>query len=115
MARLSQNELRVLDAVADDVENLEQIYRAVALEFVEDESVPRGPKLTAGYWQERNDAILLSDVAAAMVRLVAQGLLEPVMDENGNPWRNTDHPSMVWRAWFRITKLGMAALAEHDC
>jgi hypothetical protein len=113
MVRLSKIEREILDATADDVENLEQIYRTVTLQFVECPSGSGGPLLTPGYFRERADSFPLSSVANAIPRLVGKGLLRPVMDEDGHPWEDDADITMVWRAWFGMTDEGKRAWTEQ--
>jgi hypothetical protein len=53
MRTMSRIEWEVLDATADDVENLEQIYKWVAMEFVADERAggESASSLTPGCWR----------------------------------------------------------------
>ena len=105
---LTKIEWEVLNAVADDMENLEQIYRIVFLEYF-DESRGGISGSAAGCWRAREPLITLSDAADALLMLTNRGCLVPVMDENGNPWTKGDDATMVWRAWFRMTDTGMRA------
>jgi hypothetical protein len=82
---LSPVEFEVMDATADDVENLEQIYKSCQL----------GPS-----------RVLLTEVAKAVLGLVGRGLLDPVMDEEGEAIENPSDPGLVWKAWFRMTPEG---------
>jgi hypothetical protein len=100
---LSLIEWEVLDAASDDVENLEQLYRMVALEF------------DGECWRERNPIVLLSEIADTIQNLMRRQFLVPVMDENGSPVDNPSDQSLVWRAWFRLTDDGRQAKdsSEH--
>ena len=104
MRTLSKTAWEILNATADDRENLEQIYRQVCYELiVSDKSVPpHGYRVLSG-------APLLSEIADEVRGLVDQGLLQIVMDENGHPWSSNNDVSFVWRAWFQMTSQGKAA------
>jgi hypothetical protein len=52
---LTETERLVLNAAADDIENLEQIYRSVSLEFSAENYEPDNPQ--AFYWRERQPPI----------------------------------------------------------
>ncbi len=87
-ATLSPDELEVLNATADDFENLEQIFQSVRL---------------------AHPSTSLTVVAATVHTLVARDLLAPRADENGQPISRANDPSLVWRAWFEMTPLGREA------
>jgi hypothetical protein len=111
MRQITSTEWLVLNATADDVENLEQIYRSLAFESSEDPDHPSDPH--AYSWREARPTILLSEIADAIQSLVARGLLVPRRDpaETSNP----DDLSYVWRAWFEMSEAGRslwAATAE---
>ena len=86
--QVSATEWAVLNATADDVEDLEQIYRSVHHES------PTAPRLP--------------DVADAVRSLVEKGFLAPRMGENGGP-PAADDLSFIWKARFEVTPRGRAA------
>ena len=96
----------VLNATADDCENLEQIYRQVVYELVE--TADSQTKAVYDYRPVRG-APLLSEIADRVRQLVEHGLLKPRMDEEGRPWQGRDDLSYVWRAWFDMTPEGRNA------
>jgi hypothetical protein len=102
MSQLTSTEWLVLNSTADDAENLEQIYRSLALERCADPDHPGDP--SAYCWRESQPRILLSEIADAIHSLVARGLLVPRRD----PARelDSDELSDVWRAWFEMTEQG---------
>jgi hypothetical protein len=85
MESISQTEWEILDATADDVENLEQIFRIIS---------------------RQSSTTTLTEVADAVHALVQKGLLVARMDENGYPLSALDDLSYVWRAWFAMTPPG---------
>lgn len=86
--QVSATEWAVLNATADDVEDLEQIYRSVHLHS------PTAPRLP--------------EVADAVRSLVEKGLLAAQMGEaGGSP--APDDLSSVWKARFALTPPGRAA------
>lgn len=90
MADLDQLSWKILNATADDCENLEEIYGQVHDHF------------SPGKKQSR----LLCAVADRIEQLVRTGLLMVEMDENGVPWADLNDTTFVWRAWFRMTPEG---------
>ncbi len=98
----------ILDATADDCENLEQIYLSVCFEFLPDESAGRH-----AYRRVRN-GLLLQEIADHVRGLVERGLLAAVMDEEGRPPPGRDDLSYVWKAWFAMTPEGRKLWAAAD-
>lgn len=91
----------ILNATADDWENLEQIYHMVCLEFSAENYETGG-----FYLRPIPDAPLLEEIADRIGHLFEASLLEGRL-ENGN----TVSPGKVdanymWRGWFRMTPQG---------
>jgi hypothetical protein len=99
---LDRTAWEVLNATADDCENLEQIYRQVAFEFL---SLPDGEKSA---YQPVAGAPSLKEIAEEIRTLVDAGLLVAVMNDEGSPLPDLNDPSFVWRAWFQMTPKGRA-------
>jgi len=97
MSALDRTRWEVLNATADDCENLEQIY----LMICRPDRNGAGPK--------GGDTPFLFELAASIRQLVDDGLLEIVTDENGKPWQKSNDLSYVWRCWFRMTPQGRLA------
>src|SRR6266404_5990020 len=93
----------VLNATADDCENLEQIYRQVCYAVIK--TADSQAKAVYDY-RPVPGAPSLGDIAERVRNLVADGLLKPVMDEEGRPWQERDDLSYVWCAWFSMTPEG---------
>jgi hypothetical protein len=110
MQPLDRTAWEVLNATADDCENLEQIYRMVCLEFS-----PEAFERQGFCYRLARGAPLLEEVADRICSLTKAGLLFAVMDENGDPVHDFEDASYVWRAWFAMTPAGRAAweLSEH--
>jgi len=111
MAALDKTAWEVLNATADDCENLEQIYRQVCYELVE---TPDSQAKAAYDYRPIRGAPPLSEIADRIHALVEQGLLTLVMDEEGQPWRDHDDLRYVWRAWFRMTPEGRIAWESSE-
>src|SRR5437763_3453296 len=103
MQALDKLAWEVLNATADDCENIEQIYCQLCYELLPVEPQP-GP-MNLVFRHTRVD-VLLSDIADRIRQLVEGGLLEPVMDEEGRPWQGREDLSYVWRAWLVMTPEG---------
>jgi hypothetical protein len=89
----------ILNATADDCENLDQIFRQVCFDLVE-------PSSGEFLYRPIPAAPTLCEIAERIRTLVADGWLEAVMDENGAPLPATNDISYVWRAWFQMTDEG---------
>jgi hypothetical protein len=101
MQKLDKTAWEVLNATADDCENLEQIYRQVCLEF-SSADYDRG----VFCYRPAEGTPLLSEVADRIRQLVKCGLLTVVVDEDGLPWKDLDDATLVWRGWFQMTAQG---------
>jgi hypothetical protein len=104
---LTSTEWAILNATADDMENLEQIYRTVCLEYFQDNH-------GSGHWRERKPLVCLADIAEGIRRLLGEGFLVPIMDEEGSPWTDMDDVSVFWRAWFQMTQAGRDAWSSSE-
>jgi len=93
----------MLNATADDCENLEQIYRQVCYSLLPDNSEDHNATFL---YKPAKDAPFLSEIADRIRLLVEQGFLTIVMDEEGHRWRGRDDLSYVWRCWFSMTPQG---------
>jgi len=96
-------ELQVLNTTSDDIENLEQIYRSLSLEFSSQHFRPDDP--TAFYWRAAHDGPSLADIANSLRSLIEKGLLE-VRTEDGRSTNSLTDLSVIWSAWFRATPAG---------
>ncbi|HLW63777.1 MAG TPA: hypothetical protein VKS79_00570 [Gemmataceae bacterium] len=101
MSALNNVAWEILNATADDCENLEQIYRQVHPHLCE-----RLSSAKEGVPSPNDETPMLATVADCIRELVENGLLEIVMDENGKSWQSRGDLSYVWRAWFRMTPKG---------
>lgn len=97
MHSLDKIEWEILNATADDWENLEQIYRLI--------HAARPAKITP----------LLEEIADGIQALVRRGLLAARRGDDGKPVENLADLTYIWRAWFQMTPEGHAtwAASEH--
>lgn len=110
----------VLNATADDWENLEQIQEMICFDFSPEnyEDRERG----AYYLRPAEDAPSLKQIADRIESLTEAGLLAARHEESGAPVCDLSDRSYVWRAWFRMTPSGKsvwdsseyAKLAEQE-
>ena len=107
MRQVTSTEWLVLNATADDAENLEQIYRSLAFEYFADPNRPADPNLC--HWRESRPPIRLREIAEAIQSLVARGLLVPRWDPLEES--KTDDLSYVWKAWFEMSEEGRSLWA----
>ena len=104
-ATLDKTSWEILNSLADDCENLEEIYRGVCYEVV---SEAKGIEYRAVA-----DAPFLWEVIEHLRELFDRNLIAPVMDENGQPWNRSGDGSVLWKAWFAMTPAGKAEW-EHS-
>jgi len=95
----------ILNAMADDGENLEQMYRSICFELVSNAQSHQE-------YRPVSDAPKLWEIVEHLRELVQQGLTKPVCDEEGRPWTsNPNDVAALWKAWFVLTPHGQAMLA----
>lgn len=105
MRTLDKVAWEILNATADDCENLEQIYRQTCCQLVSIRDKADPPYA----YRPLSGAPQLSEIADHVRELVDQGLLQIACDENGHAWQDDGDSSYVWRAWFRMSPEGKAA------
>jgi len=107
MTILDRTAWEVLNATADDWENLEQIYQSVCFDFSAEgyQNRERG----AYYLRPARGAPSLEAIADHIAGLVSAGLLAARSAESGASLSDLNDPSYVWRAWFRMTPAGREA------
>lgn len=111
MSNLTSLEFEVLTATMDDVESLEQIYSLLALEFSAENYRPSDPN--AFYLRRAKDAPVLEEIADAITKLMAQGLLA-ARREDGSHVTGLDELSIVWKGWFYPTEQGRELLQDFS-
>ncbi len=95
---------QILDATADDWENLEQIYLMLCLDFSSENYKARNEG--AYYLRPTRGAVLLEEIAYRIPKLLAAGLLAARWGESGEQVSDLNDLSYVWRGWFRMTPQG---------
>lgn len=111
MATVSRVDREILNSLSDDMENLEQIYRSICLEFSAESYGRTGEGF---YWREARHAIPLSDLADALSGLLDRGLVEALLEGHDRPITHTGDRGFLCRAWYRLTPLGRATLSTHS-
>lgn len=108
MKELDQTAWEVLNATADDWENLEQIYQMVCFEVVALSGAGAAHQL-----RPCPGAPGLADIAEHVRELISLGLLE-AREEEGGPVSGSDDGGHVWRAWFRMSPAGREAWSRSE-
>jgi hypothetical protein len=108
MTALTKTQWLVLNATADDFEDLEHIYRSICLEFSAEKYDPSDPD--AFYWREASDVATLSEIVEALRVLVDRGLVSVRLPQGDTFVRTSHDLSYLWRGWFSITDMGRTAL-----
>ena len=106
---LTNFEAEVLNAVADDVENLEHIYKSLALDFSA-ENYQSGD-VSAFYWRQREPQIFLADIADALITLTQKGLLTVRLEDGQAIVTGFEY---AWQGWFGLTQWGRAMLIDYN-
>src|SRR5947209_6653435 len=92
MSSLSKAEWLVLNATADDYENLEEIYRATNWEVVSE-----APNGISACWREASAPVPLADLADAVRSLVERGFLTVKLDPGESAGARDLQECYVWR------------------
>jgi len=103
---LTTIQMAILNAVVDDYEDLERLYRSLCLEFSSENYRPDDP--SAFYWREGQTGLSLAELADNIIRLVEKGYLEVRMPDVGQ--QLGADCSFVWKGWFGLTDSGKAYL-----
>jgi hypothetical protein len=109
MDRIDITSWEVLNATADDWENLQQIFLAVGCDVPE-----RVPQERYGLVYCPRLLPRLREIADAVVRLVNAGLLDTQEEDSDEPVSDLQDLSYVWRAWFRMTNQGRNVWKEQE-
>ena len=120
MNALDKTAWEILNATADDWENLEQIYQMVCFDFSA-ENYAEAEK-GAYFLRPAEGAPLLEEIADRIGELVESGLLEARCGKGDRSVADLGDRSYVWRAWFSMTPVGRSAwtssehasLVEHE-
>ncbi len=112
MSALAKAQWLILNATADDYEDLEQIYRSICLEFSSERYKPSDP--TSFYWRQAKDPVALSEIVDNLRLLVNDGLLAVKMADSGVLPDTSNDLSYLWQGWFRVTPKGRAILAASE-
>jgi hypothetical protein len=112
MSTLDRTTWEILNATADDWENLEQIYYLVCFDFSA-ESYAEHEK-GAYYLRPCKGAPLLEEVADRVCLLVESGLLDARLGEAGRPVSDLTDRSYIWRAWFRMSPQGRSTWESSE-
>jgi hypothetical protein len=111
MGLIDKLDWEILNATADDCENLEQIYRQICFEIAETSD----GKTCVPEYRPITGAPLLSELGNHIRTLVEKGWLTVVRDEEGLPLNDLKDLSYVWRAWFDMTPDGRKAWESAEC
>jgi hypothetical protein len=112
MHALSRTAWEILNATADDWENLEQIYELICFDLSSDPDENDGQK--AYCLRPLQGAPPLEKVADHICLLMEAGLLTARQGEAGTPVSDLHDRSYVWRAWFRMTPAGRHAWESSE-
>jgi hypothetical protein len=104
MHALDKTAWEILNATADDWENLEQIYQMVCFDFSPE--LYENRDRNTYYLRSAQGAPSLEEIADHTLNLVEAGLFAARQGEVGSPVSDLKDRSYVWRAWFRMTPAG---------
>jgi len=104
MHSLDKTAWEILNATADDWENLEQIHNQVCFDFSPEHYENRDRN--AYYLRPAIGAPSLKEIADHVLQLVETGLLATRQVDSGSAVPDLNDRSFVWRAGFRMTPKG---------
>lgn len=100
----------ILDAVSDDWESLEDIYRMVCLEFSAEEFAKSDKK--SFYWRRSSNNFTLSELAQTIFSLHSLGQID-ARDENGREIAQLANNN-IFDCWFKINRKGRSAKQSYQ-
>jgi hypothetical protein len=109
---LDKVEWEILNATADDWENLEQIYQMICFDFSAQDYAQA--EKGSFYMRPTNGAPLLEEIADRICKLVGAQLLEARQARGEQRVPDPSDRSYVWRGWFRMTPAGKSAWASSE-
>jgi hypothetical protein len=112
MHTLDKTAWEILNATADDWENLEQIYHMICFDLSAENYADS--EKGAYYLRPAKGAPLLEEIADRIGELVESGLLQARIGEGDGTVPDLSDRSYVWRAWFTMTPVGRSAWASSD-
>jgi hypothetical protein len=110
---IDKTDWEILNATADDWENLEQLYRLMSFEESADNGGLQGAQ--ADFLRTVKGAATLEDIANHVRGLVETGLLEARLEPSHRSAADVNDLSFVWRGWFTMTPQGRSVwtASEH--
>jgi hypothetical protein len=112
MGTLDKTAWEILNATADDWENLEQIYQMICFDLSAENDADTEKE--AYYLRPAKEAPLLEEIADRIVELVESGLMQARIAEGNRSEPDLRDQSYVWRAWFSMTPVGRSAWASSE-
>lgn len=112
MHALDKTEWEILNATADDWENLEQIYQIVCFDFSAEKYAEA--EKGAYYMRPAKGAPLLEEIADRICGLVGSGLLQLRQEDGDRSVLELSDRGYVWRAWFKMTPAGRNAWSSSE-
>jgi hypothetical protein len=112
MQPIDKTDWEILNATADDWENLEQIYTMVCFDAFHN-SVEISGKGNS-FFRPIPGAPTLEELANRIRKLVEGGLLSARLPEIEAPVLDLADPSYIWRAWFAMTPQGRNVWASSE-
>ncbi len=92
----------VLNAVSDDWESLEQIYRSITLDFSAERYSANDP--TSFYWRDSGRGFSLTQISETIERLVRDGLLKARREDG--IFVDSVADGEVLQCWFFVSDAG---------
>src|SRR5262249_1923732 len=112
MNPLDKTAWEILNATADDWENLEQIYQMICFDFSA-ENYAEAEK-GAYFMRPAEGAPLLEAIADRICQLVESGMLETRSGNGDRFVPDLTDRGYVWRSWFGMTPVGRSAWISSE-
>ena len=92
-------QFEILNALSDDWEDLEQIFKLISLEYV------APPEASAPCWRKSKTPLRLAEIADELPVLRARGMVQVRLEDRETAVEVGDL-SYVWNGWFALTASG---------
>ena len=105
---ITESQFAIMNALSDDFENLEQIFKSICLDFSGEAFDPSNANLF--YWRESEYSLPLATIADDLVSLWTMKLVDCRMEHDSIVVKEAGNYAFVWKGWFGLTQEGRQLL-----